>query len=195
MSANAAESPRTPRLSPVLVHLLKGVLYRDQHPVVWNDLIILQAAVMDFMMKLALELHVDEAEGYAYLTQRASEEGEDDVPRLIQRRPLSYPVSLLCALLRKRLVEGDAAGEMRVVVTRDRLVDMMRQFSPARSNEVAAEEQLDGVINRVADMGFLKPLKGDPPAFEVRRILKALVDADWLARLEEAMRNASADGQ
>jgi len=191
---NAAESPRAPRLSPVLIHLLRGVLYRDQHPIVWNDLLALQAAAMDFMTKLALELHVDEAEGYAYLSQSAPEEGED-VPRLIQRRPLSYHVSLLCALLRKRLVEGDAGGEMRVVMTRRQLVDMMRQFSPARSNEVAAEEQLDGVINRVADMGFLKPMKGDPPAFEIRRILKALVDADWLARLEETMRNAPADGQ
>jgi hypothetical protein len=42
--------------------------------------------------------------------QRATVDGEPELPRLVPRRQLSYPVSLLLALLRKKLVEFDAAA-------------------------------------------------------------------------------------
>jgi hypothetical protein len=62
---------------------------------------------------LGLELVLDEAEGYAFLRARPEEEDSDTsaskLPRLVARRPLSFPVSLLLALLRKKLAEFDAA--------------------------------------------------------------------------------------
>ena len=48
------------------------------------------------------------------LAQRADEDGSA-LPRLVPRRQLSYPVSLLLALLRKRLAEADAAGGERLI--------------------------------------------------------------------------------
>ena len=66
------------------------------------------------------------AEGYAFLRSRLPD-GDDtgaQLPRLVARRPLSFPVSLLLALLRKKLAEFDAgggqeAGGVRLVLTRD----------------------------------------------------------------------------
>lgn len=183
-----SQTPRSPRLSPVLIYLLKGVLYRDQHPLVWNDLEALEGKVVDHFKLIGLDLQVDEAEGFAYLKQAQLQEDEE-MPRLIQRRPLSYPVSVLCVLLRKKVVEADAGGGgSRVVLTRDQIVEMMRLFSPQRADEAFTEDQIDGHIKKTVELDLLKPLKSDPPAFEVRPIIKALVDAEWLQNLDERIK-------
>ena len=51
---------------------------------------------------------IDEADGYAFLRQRPQEPGEEPLPRLVPRRPLGFPVSLLLVLLRKKVAEADA---------------------------------------------------------------------------------------
>lgn len=35
--------------------------------------------------------------------------------------------------------------------------------------------------NRVEDMGFIRRMKGQDQLYEIRRVLKAFVDAQWLA--------------
>ena len=105
------------------------------------------------------------------------------------RRPLSFPVSLLLALLRKKLAEFDAGGGqdvegVRLVLSRDDIVELIRVFLPEASNEVRLMDRVDTSINKVVELGFLrrmKPTAGQPATFEVRRILKAFVDAQWLA--------------
>jgi len=187
--------------SVVLIQLFKGVLYQDQQPEAWRDLLQNQAAVGDYAAVLGLQLFIDEPEGYAFLRQRPEaadeEDGIEPLPRLVQRRPLSYPVSLLCVLLRKKLVELDAAGgETRLVLSREQIVEMLRVFLGERSNEAKLVDQIDGHIAKVAEFGFLRRLKKDEDQFEVRRIIKALVDGDWLAemdrKLEEYLAHADA---
>ncbi|TRO78775.1 DUF4194 domain-containing protein [Trichloromonas acetexigens] len=178
--------------SLVLIALFKGVLYQDKNPELWRDLLTYQNAVRDYVAVLGLLVLLDETEGYAFLRQRPEEAVEDDeaapLPRLVQRRQLSYPLSLLCVLLRKKLIEQDAAGgETRVILSRGEIVDMMRVFLPEGSNEAKTVEQIESHIRKVADYGFLRPLKGDEERFEVRRILKALVDADWLGDLDRKL--------
>lgn len=178
--------------SLVLIALFKGVLYQDKNPELWRDLLTYQNAVRDYVAVLGLQVLLDETEGYAFLRQRPEEVVENDeaapLPRLVQRRQLSYPISLLCVLLRKKLIEQDAAGgETRVILSRGQIVDMMRVFLPEGSNEAKTVEQIESHIRKVADYGFLRPLKGDEERFEVRRILKALVDADWLGDLDRKL--------
>ena len=56
--------------------------------------------------------------------RRPGDEDAPRLPRLVARRPLSYPVSLMLALLRKRMAEFDAsAGDTRLVLTRDEILD------------------------------------------------------------------------
>jgi hypothetical protein len=174
-------------LSDVLVALLKGVVYSDATEQLWPQLLKLQGGARDHLYLLGLELVIDEAEGYAYVRQ--SEQADDEtsaVRRLIPRRPLSYPVSLLLVLLRKRLAQHDAhGGETKLVLTRDQIVELLRVFLPSGSNEAKLEDQIDRHIERVVDLGFLRLMKeGDASLFEVRRILRAFVNADWLVDLE-----------
>src|SRR5699024_2890015 len=97
------------------------------------------------------------------------------------RRSLSYHVSLLLVLLRKHLVEFEASGsEGKLVLTRDQMVDILRLFLPDSSNEARAIDQVDTTIRKAAELGFLRQLPKQPGHWEVRRILKAYVDAQTL---------------
>ncbi|MCF1444974.1 DUF4194 domain-containing protein [Ralstonia solanacearum] len=171
--------------------MLKGVLYREDDERLWASLLRLQARVREQAAMLLLDLVLDEAEGYAFLRSRpdvAEAEGALRLPRLVARRPLSYPVSLMLALLRKRMAEFDAVGgDTRLVLLRDDIAELMRVFLPDGTNEARLIDQVDSTITKVVDLGFLRRLKGsvgtsqDSGRYEVRRILKAFVDAQWLA--------------
>jgi hypothetical protein len=189
MTESDYEGSQTANLSALVVPLLKGVIYQENDPALWNGLLNLQARVRDYVTVLGLDLVLDEAEGYAFLRSRPDEYEETGpkLPRLIARRPLSFPVSLLLALLRKRLAETDAGGgETRLVLTREEMVELIRVFLPDNTNEARLLDQIDAHINKAVDLGFLRRLKpqvagSQTPVYEVRRILKAFVDAQWLA--------------
>ncbi len=101
----------TADLSSVVVPLLRGVVYQQEKGEVWNALLLLQARVRDYVSVLGLDLVLDEAEGYAFLRSKPEDpEEKNPVPRLIRRQQLSFPVSLLLALLRKKMAEFDVAG-------------------------------------------------------------------------------------
>jgi hypothetical protein len=177
---------RAPKLGPVLVHLLKGVVYRDQHPLIWDDLRTLQSAALDYFKTIGLDLVVDEADGFAYLRQ--DPDLDEGTPRLIQRRPMSAPMSLLCVLLRKKMVEADAGGgDGRVILSHEQITEMMRLFWPRRADESRIDDRIEQQIRRAVEFELLKPLKSDGQAYELRPIIKALVDADWLAGLDEKL--------
>lgn len=189
---------RQPSVSPVLVTLFKGVVYQDQSPDLWHALLTLHARVRDHASAFGLELVLDEAEGYAYLKQKPATEGEREIPRLVQRRQLGFSVSLLLALLRKKLAEHDSAGgDARLILSRDQIVDLVQLFMPSGTNEARMVDRIDTDINKVVELGFLRRLRGQEDQLEVRRILKAFVDAQWLAELEQRLagyRAHAADG-
>jgi hypothetical protein len=180
-------------LSTLAITLLKGVIYREGDERLWGALLELQARVRDYVSVLGLELVLDEAEGYAFLRSRP-EQAEDGAapkpPRLIARRPISFPVSLLLALLRKKLAEFDAGGgDTRLVLSRDDIVELVRVFLPDSSNEARLIDQIETHINKIIELGFLRRLKvtSGPSSFEVRRILKAFVDAQWLSDFDSRL--------
>ena len=186
-SVNEAGQPDA--LPSLLVSLLRGVLYRDDDAGLWNSLIHLQTRVREHAGVLGLDLTLDDAEGYAFLRSRPDAEDESGTrtPRLMARRPLSFPVSLMLALLRKKLAEFDAGGDdTHLVLSRDEIVEMVRVFLPESSNEARVTDRIDGHLNRIVELGFLRRMKapGAEETFEVRRILKAFVDAQWLAEFD-----------
>jgi hypothetical protein len=204
MSPAPGTAEAAPDLSLAVTHLMKGVVYQDTHDKAWRHLLQLQAQVRDYVAVMGLTVIIDEAEGYAFLRSLPdSEEAGDDQPaslRLIARRPLSFHVSLLLALLRKKLAEFDASDSgTRLMLTRDQIVDLVRLFMPASSNEARVVDQIDSYIAKVIELGFLRRVKNEDSLFEVRRILKAFVDGQWLADFDErlaeyAARLADGDG-
>jgi hypothetical protein len=180
--------PTTANLSPVLIALMKGITSRDDDPALWQALLELQARVREYVAVLGLELILDEAEGYAYLKQRAAAEGEPELAKLVARRQLGYPVSLMLALLRKKLAEFDAgSGESRLILSAEQIADLVRLFLADTANEAKLMDRVDSDIKKIVELGFLRKLRGSEDRFEVRRILKSFVDAQWLSEFDRRL--------
>lgn len=193
MTTGTAEAPA---LSVVATQLMKGVVYRDVHETQWNQLLQLQPQVRDYMAVIGLAVVIDEAEGYAFLRSRPDLDDDDGpgIPRLVPRRALSFHVSLLLALLRKKLIEFDATGgDTKLVLTREQIVEMVRVFLPASSNEARLVDQIDSYIGKVVELGFLRRIKDADGHYEIRRILKAFVDGQWLADFDQRLAEYAAE--
>jgi hypothetical protein len=194
---------RTPdehAVAAAIIRLMQGVVYREQDEDTWTNLDRHRPAVRDHFAAIGVEVVLDDSEGYAYLQTRPEADGEDPLPRLVKRRTLTYNVSLLLVLLRKRLVEFETAGggEGKLVLSRDQMVDLLRLFLADSTNEARVIDRVDATIKNAADLGFLRQLRGRADQWEVRRILKAYVDAqtlsDFAAKLAEYSDASTAGG-
>jgi hypothetical protein len=185
-------------VASAIIRLMQGVVYRESDEDTWLTLERLGAGVRDHFATIGVDVVIDDAEGYAYLRSRSEEEGDEALPRLVRRRALSYHVSLLLVLLRKRLVEFETTGgDGRLVLTTDQIVDMLRLFQAESTNDARVVDQAETTIKKAADLGFLRQLRGQRDHWEVRRILKAYVDAqtlsDFAAKLREYAGAAAGD--
>lgn len=165
-----------------IIRLMQGVVYRESDEDTWLTLERSGGGVRDHFANIGVEVVVDDTEGYAYLRTRPEVEGEEALPRLVRRRALTYNVSLLLVLLRKRLLEFETSGsEGRLVLSRDQIVEMLRVFLADSHNEARTIDQAERTIGKAVELGFLRPLRGQRDHWEVRRILKAYVDAQTLS--------------
>jgi len=161
---------------------MRGVVYRESDEDIWATLERSGAGVRDHFTTIGVDVIVDESEGYAYLRSHPEEEGEEPLPRLVRRRALTYNVSLLLVLLRKRLLEFEiTGGEGRLVLSTDQIVEMLQLFQAESTNEARLVEQADNTIKKAVELGFLRQLRGQTDQWEVRRIIKAYVDAQTLS--------------
>jgi hypothetical protein len=175
-------SPEEHATASAIISLMRGVVYRESAEDVWATLDRRGAPVRDHFATVGVDVVVDDAEGYAYLRVQEPDEGEDPLPRLVKRRTLTYNLSLLLVLLRKRLVEFEtSSSDGKLVLTRDQLVEMVGLFLPESTDEARALERIDATVRQAADLGFLRELRNQPGHWEVRRILKAYVDAQTLS--------------
>jgi hypothetical protein len=172
--------------STLLVSLLKGILDREDSPDLWQSLMQYEGTVREYFSQIGLDLVMDDAEGLAYLRSQEQVEGEDNIPKLLSRRALSYPQSLLLALLRKKQIEHEASSsEVRLIFDKSLVQQMMEVFLGVGSNEVKFIDQVEALIKKAADMGFIRIFPKEPEKFEVKKTLRLFVDAVWLGELDQ----------
>jgi hypothetical protein len=144
--------------------------------------------VRDYLAIIGLELEIHNSDGFAYLRTKEFDEGAFPLPRLIVRRPLSYPVSLILTLLRRKITEHEASsGDVRLIVEVSELRDMISAFFPSSTNEVKVQNRLDTHLRKIQDLGFIRYLDQEKSKIEVKRILKAFIDAQWLSDFEKKL--------
>jgi hypothetical protein len=173
----------------LILKLLQGVVYYDDKQ--WEQLISYAAPVRRHFAAIGLELHLNEVEGYAYLTQPDDEESSDNLPRLVRRMPLTYNATLLCVLLRESLQQFDARSpdEPRHVLNRAQIQEMMQFFFAEQTDMTRLERHIDSAIRQVENIGFLKRLNNEnEELYEVRRIIKAKISADTLADIRDQLK-------
>ncbi len=176
-------------VASAIIRLMQGVVYRESDEDTWLTLERLGAGVRDHFATIGIDVVVDDIEGFGYLRSRPEEGGDEVLPRLVRRRALTYNVSLLLVLLRKRLVEFEtASSDGRLVLTTDQIVEMLRLFQAESTNDARVVDQAETTINKARELGFLRQLRGQSDHWEVRRILKAYVDAQTLSDFATKLR-------
>jgi hypothetical protein len=176
--------------TPLIIKLLQGVVYYDDKQ--WEQLISYAVSIRRHFVAIGLDLHLDEAEGYAYLTQPEDEESSDNLPRLVRRMPLTYNATLLCVLLRESLQQFNARSpdEPRHILNRAQIQEMMQFFFAEQMDMIRLERQIDSSIRQVENIGFLKKLNNDnEELYEVRRIIKAKISADTLVDIRDQLKD------
>jgi uncharacterized protein DUF4194 len=165
-----------------IIYLFKGVLYNTNEQV-WKTLVQYEKPIREYFTVVGLDVIINEAEGFAFLKQiPINEEMSGHVPKLVEKRQLSFPVSILAILFRKKLLEFDNKGEdSRLILTKEQIVDMLVSFLPDNtSNEKKIIDKIDQYITRLLDLGFLRELKNEDNYYEISRILIAYLPVEEL---------------
>lgn len=179
------------RHSLPIIYLFKGVLY-NTNEAVWKSLIHYQNDIKNYFSVVGIDLIINQSEGFAFLKQREIvEETTIHFPKLIEKRQLSYPVSLLCILLRKKLLDFDNTGEeSRLILSKEQIVELILSFLPDNtSNEKKVIDKIDVHIKRLIELGFLRELKNEQERYEVSRILIAYLPVEELQNVLDKLKD------
>lgn len=161
-----------------LIALLKGIVYNHQKET-WENIVHYESDVKKYFQPIGLELYLDKSEGYAYLRQIEAQDDEDTLPRLAEKRQLTFFTSLLCLVLRKYLLEHDAqGGSVRSIISEQDIINRVKVLLPAAPDEVKQQDKIIATINKVIDIGFLRKLEDQGRNYEIHRIIKGYVNAD-----------------
>lgn len=182
-----------------ILKLLRGVVYFDDKE--WDTLLAYEKAIALHMAGIGLQMHVDEADGYAYLSQPGDDEAEDEaghgsaaareLPRLVRRIPLNFEATLLCVVLREELLKFEMRepGLERIVLSKQQIQEAMQIFYPEPADLTRLMGRIDRVIAQVERAGFLRAIKrDDEDVYEVKRIIKAKISADQLVDIRDRLR-------
>ena len=176
-----------------IIKLLQGPLYADDKTT-WRELQSYQLQVQEYFGKIGLELILNEADGFARIRQPETEENEAaPLPRLMRKVPLNYETTLLCVLLCEMLEEFDVRSEgTKLFITQKDIKERIELFYKEQSNRSKLWKDLSRPITSLVNIGILKGVREDAVnkdnnQYEVKRIIKALVDNEKLETIKQKM--------
>jgi hypothetical protein len=186
-------NPNPPRSFPsaaVKVRLLQDAVYSDDMEL-WTVLSRYRQHIENYFQEIGLQLVVHEEDGFAYLKQSDQEDGAT-FPRLFRRDKLTRGVAIVGVALRERLLQFDEKvhDEIRLVVTKDEILQMVAVYFPETNDEIRADKRIETAINRSEELGLIRKLPGanGEERYEVRRIIKARFPVETLKALQEQLK-------
>jgi hypothetical protein len=177
--------------TPVFIRLLKGpVEYLDR--TTWEQLLQYQGELTRFLQQLGLTLVLEKEDGYAYLEQVRLDE-EENVAGWVRRVQLGYEESILLVLLRDMMAEFEVgeASSRELIKKRREIKEYAELFFRENPSRVKFIRDLDRLIDRVEELGFLERVEShdlsDEQKFRIKKIIKARVDNDILENFKQQL--------
>ncbi|MEQ8628298.1 DUF4194 domain-containing protein [Ekhidna sp.] len=174
------------------VKLLMGPVFEDQQEI-WEEVIQYQVELARYFEKIALEVVIDKRDGYAYLKQIELDESGKTIG-LVRKIPLTYDLTLVCVLLRDWLLEFESNDleSANLYITPKEFRERMEMFFKEKTNELKFIKELNRHFEQCVEMGFLKLVHKDVAVsddyrYEVKRILKARITTDELAKFKQQL--------
>ncbi len=168
--------------SKAIVLLLKKTV--ENNSSVWDDIIMYQEDIQNYLSVIGLELVIKKEEGFAYLKQIVME--DDSTLNLVQRRQLSFEVSIVLIVLRQVLEDFDNnptdTTSTEKIISDNEIKDEIRMFLPEKYDKVRFERELERYIQTVVDLGFLKEVKrnDNEVRYRIHRIIKEKITLEDL---------------
>lgn len=186
------ETRKLPDYNPAIVWLYKGVVYEENEKI-WKLLLHHQNEIRKHFEQAGLGIKIDEVEGFAHVIELERLEEQEDFPRLIEKRQLNYPTTVLCVLLRKKMAEQiQASGDTQVRISKQNIMDLMQGFLDInRNDESKVIKKIDDSIRTLIEYGFLRELKNDDEEYEIRKILSSFVNIDFINELVTKLQHHS----
>jgi hypothetical protein len=104
----------------------------------------------------------------------------------MQRRALTYEESTLLVLLREMMAEFELsdATHRELIKKRREIKEYIELFYKQNASRVKLLKEIDRLINRIEELGFLHMIedneKIDEQRFRIRKIIKAKVSSEFL---------------
>ncbi|GEN74302.1 DUF4194 domain-containing protein [Chryseobacterium hagamense] len=167
--------------SKAIVRLLKSSVERTSN--VWDDIILYQNEIQDYISQIGLELIVKKDEGFAFVKQLENSEGK--TLGLVTRRQIGFETSIVLVVLRQSLEDFDSnptqlASEK--FITDTEIKDELELFLQEGYNKLKFQKDLDKYIRSVVELGFLKEIskKENETKYQIHRIIKEKITLDIL---------------
>ena len=166
-----------------LVTLLKQrFISARTHPRDWRALTENERLIRARLNDLFLELQIDPVREVAWKRQAVSETGQK-FPTLLYDAAWSREETIVLVHLRDRFRAATAAGEGRVYVDREDLVDHVAGFRPPHATDIAGDEKR--ARNAVSNVNRAGLLIGAPTddRFEISEAIEPLLPLELLREL------------
>ncbi|MCL2541842.1 MAG: DUF4194 domain-containing protein [Nocardioidaceae bacterium] len=175
-----------------LVTLLKQrFISARSHPRDWQVLVEHERLLRSRLNDLFLDLAIDRDREVAWKRQAVSETGSR-FPTLVYDAAWSREETLVLVHLRDRLRAGNGAGDSRVFIDRDDILDHVATFRPSHATDEAGDEKrARAAVQSVAKAGLLIPA-GSEDRFEISEAIEPLLPLELLQDLLAALRDANA---
>ncbi|MDR0681682.1 MAG: DUF4194 domain-containing protein [Dysgonamonadaceae bacterium] len=187
---NELEEHRKP-YSTAIVKLLKGVVERNSG--VWENIITYQSEIQEYISVIGLELILKKDEGFAFVKQIESENGE--TLGLVTRRQIGFEVSLVLVVLRQILEEFDSnpieTHSSEKFITDAEIKDEVELFLPEKYNRVKFMKDLNSCVKKAEELGFLKETgrKENETKYRIHRVIKEKITLDMLQEFKDKLQN------
>lgn len=179
-----------------VIRLLQGAVFDDDADI-WHKVTSFQRQIHQFFWQIGIVLHLDEREGFAYLSQPDREDEVEQLPRLVRRRAISYELTLLLLILRERLEAFDSStfDATKCFITKQEIIEAMELLLGEKTDQVKGLNRIDSDIKKAVSYGFLKaasaPQDGlEVLTYEIRRIIKAKITNQMLETIREQLEEA-----
>ena len=177
-----------------LVTLLKQrFISARTHPREWRALTENERVIRSRLNDLFLELQVDPVREVAWKRQAVPETGQK-FPTLLYDAAWSREETVVLVHLRDRFRAATAAGEERVYVDREDVVQYVAGFRPTHATDVAGDEKR--ARNAVSNVNKAGLLIGSPTdeRFEISEAIEPLLPLELLRELLVTLRQTNEPG-
>ena len=167
--------------SKAIIKLIKGVVERKSN--VWEDIILYQNEIQEYISQIGLELIVKKDDGFAFLKQFEDSEGK--TLGLITRRQIGFETSIVLMVLRQSLEEFDSNPTQLAsdkFITDFEIKDELELFLKEGYNNLKFQKDLDSYIKKAVELGYLIEVskKDMETKFKIHRIIKEKITLDIL---------------